>query len=168
MQFYTAALSVCVLFTNSLHFASVESKSDPRGPRERKITHMPSSYYGLCKNRPTLHDFFFSSTDWKARKIEKPQQHFLLTVLLLLPLPPLSLSHSLTLSLAVWLSLSSSDIRVASPVMFTDWISCQYPHKSTCPHHTHTCNRTSSLCDVYTCFFPIVLLLFVRSTQDAV
>lgn len=82
--------------------------------------------------------------------------------------PPLSLSHSLTLSLAVWLSLSSSDIRVASPVMFTDWISCQYPHKSTCPHHTHTCNRTSSLCDVYTCFFPIVLLLFVRSTQDAV
>lgn len=121
-----------------------------------------------CAKTGLPYMIFFSSTDWKARKIEKPQQHFLLTVLLLLPLPPLSLSHSLTLSLAVWLSLSSSDIRVASPVMFTDWISCQYPHKSTCPHHTHTCNRTSSLCDVYTCFFPIVLLLFVRSTQDAV
>lgn len=90
------------------------------------------------------------------------------------PPAPSFLSHtqSLTLSLAVWLSLSPSDIRVASPgsqaVMFTDCISCQYPHKSTCPHHTHTCNRTPSLCDVYTCFFPIVLLLFVRSTQDAV
>lgn len=171
MQFYTAALSVCVLFTNSLHFASVESKSDPRGPRERRIMHMPSSYYGLCKNRPTLHDFFLFY--WlEGKKNRKAPAAFPADDITAPPAPSfLSHTQSLTLSLAVWLSLSSSDIRVASPgsqaVMFTDCISCQYPHKSTCPHHTHTCNRTPSLCDVYTCFFPIVLLLFVRSTQDA-
>lgn len=60
-----------------------------------------------CAKTGLPYMIFFSSTDWKARKIEKPQQHFLLTVLLLLPLPPLSLtlSHSFSGGLIISLLL---------------------------------------------------------------
>lgn len=97
MQFYTAALSVCVLFTNSLHFASVESKSDPRGPRERKITHTPSSYYGLCKNRPTLHDFFLFY--WLEGKKNRKAPAAFPADGITAPPAPSSLSHALSLFL---------------------------------------------------------------------